>query len=340
MSEEKNEKKSKTLYGVGADIGTMNLVSARRTGKGVETVRMRDVFLDLPANAKRMLRIGNIDYIEHDDEILIVGDAALETANIFGKEARRPLSAGMVSPSEIDSLEVLGILISHILGDPKVEKEVCVFSVPAPPVDQADRDIVYHKGVVSRIIEECGYRAIPSNEAMAIVYSETADDGFSGLAISLGSGMCNVALSVNTIEGLSFSVARGGDNIDAGAARSVGATKARICAVKEAGIDLNNPKNREQEAITFYYRELISYLLDQVAQQFKKIQGQFTLPRPIPLVVGGGTSLAGGLMKLFEDVFETKRKRFPFEISEIRHAKEPLNVVAYGLLVQAMQEYE
>jgi len=339
MSEEK-KKKDQTLPGVGADIGTMNLVSARRTDKGVETTRMRDVFLDLPPNAKRMLRIGNIDYIEHDDEILIVGDAALETANIFGKEARRPLLAGMVSASEIDSLEVLGILIAHILGDPKVENEVCVFSVPASPVDQADRDIIYHRGVVTRIIEECGYRAIPSNEAMAVVYSETADDGFSGLAISMGSGMCNIALAVNTIEGLSFSVARGGDYIDAGAARSVGATQARICSIKEAGIDLNNPKNREQEAITFYYRELVSYLLDQISQEFKKIQGQFTLPRPIPLVIGGGTSMADGLMALFGDVFEKKRKRFPFEISEIRSAKEPLNVVAYGLLVQALQEYE
>jgi len=338
MSEEK--KTPKKTPGIGADIGTMNLVSARRTGKGVVTTRMRDVFLDLPKESKRMLRIGNIDYVEREGEILIVGDAALETANIFGKEARRPLLAGMISASEIDSLEVLGILISHILGKPEVENEACAFSVPAPPVDQVDRDIIYHRGVVTRIIEECGYRAIPSNEAMAIIYSETADTGFSGLAISMGAGMCNVALAVNTIEGLSFSVARGGDYIDAGAARSVGATQARICAIKEKGIDLNKPKNREEEAISFYYKDLILYLLDQVVLRFKTIQGQFALPRPIPLIVGGGTSLAGGFMEFFTNVFETKRNRFPIEINAIQHAADPLNVVAYGLLVQALQEYD
>jgi len=338
MSEQKA--KPKKSLGVGADIGTMNLVSARRTDKGVETTRIRDVFLDLPPDAKRMLRIGNIDYIEKDDEILIVGDAALETANIFGKEARRPLQAGMISASEVDSLEVLGLLVSHILGEPQVKDEVCVYSVPAPPIDQVDRDIIYHRGVVGRIIEECGYKAIPSNEAMAIIYSETADDGFSGLSISMGSGMCNVALAVNTIEGLSFSVGRGGDFIDAGAARSVGSTQARICTIKEKGLDLNAPKNRDEEAIVFYYKDLITYLLDQIAQRFKSIQGQFSLPRPIPLVVGGGTSMAGGFMEFFESVFEGKRKRFPIEISKIKHAEEPLNVVAYGLLVQALQEQD
>ena len=57
------------------------------------------------------------------------------------------------------------------------------------------------------------------------------------------------------------------------------------------------------------------------------------------MVVSGGTSLAGGFMEFFEKVFEKKRKRFPIEVSEIRHAKEPLNAVSYGMLVQAMQEH-
>lgn len=342
MGEEKTkkDKESAPVYGCGADIGTMNIVSARRTKQGVETRRIRDVFLDLPRNARKMLRLGKVNFFEREDEILILGDAALETANIFGKEARRPLQNGLIAPGEPEALEVLSLLISNTLGDPLTKDEVCYFSVPAPPADRPDRDIVYHRGVVSRIIEECGYTAMPSNEAMAIIYSETAADGFSGLAISMGSGMCNVALAINTIEGLSFSVARGGDYIDAGAARSVGSTQARICAIKEQGFDLNNPNSREQEAIAFYYRELIQYLLAQVAAEFKKIQGQFTLPRPIPMVIGGGTSLATGVMEFFKDVFEQGRSRFPFEISDIRQAKEPLNVVAHGLLVQAMQEYE
>jgi hypothetical protein len=326
--------------GIGLDVGTMNLVSARRTENGIVTRRMRDAFLDLPLDAKKMLKLSEVDYVEREDDVLILGDAALETANIFGKEARRPLVSGLISPDEIDSLEVLGLLVRHVLGEPVEPDEFCYFSVPAAPIDRPDRDVVYHQGVFEKIVRECGYTPISSNEAMGIIYSETAKDGFSGVAFSFGSGMTNVALAVNTIEGLSFSVARSGDWIDSGAAKSVGSTQARMCAMKEKGIDLSNPQGREQEAIVFYYKALINYALDQVATRFKAIQSQFALPKPIPIIVSGGTSLASGFMSLFSQVFEEKRKRFPIEISEIRKATEPMNAVANGMLVQAIQEYD
>ena len=330
----------KRMLGVGLDVGTMNVVSARQTPEGIKTRRIRDAFLDLPLKAKKMLKLSGVDFIERDDEILIVGDPALETANIFGKEARRPLSDGLVSPNEPEALEVLAMIIKGVLGEPQEENEVCYYSVPAAPVDAPSKDVIYHQGVLQRIIEECGYEAIASNEAMAIVFSEAASDGFSALCTSFGSGMSNVALSVNTIEGMTFSVARGGDFIDAGAASATGSTKARICAVKEGGIDLNAPKNREEEAIAFYYRHLIEYTLDQISKKFKQNSGQFALPKAIPIIVGGGTSKVGGFMEFFKTVFEKKKKRFPIEVSEIRHAQDPLNVVATGLLVQARQEYE
>lgn len=329
-----------TSLGIGLDIGTMNVVSARRTAKGVETRRVRDAFLDLNPSAKRMLKLSGVDFFERGGELLIVGDKALEIANVFGKEARRPLSQGLLAAGEIDALEVLGMLIKQVLGDPTEPNEACYYSVPAAPVDAPDRDVIYHSGVLGRIVTECGFRAVPSNEAMAVVFNETATDGFSGVGISFGSGMTNVALAVNTIEGLSFSVARGGDWIDAGAAKATGSTQARMCSLKESGIDLTKPVGREQEALAVYYKSLIEYTLDNITAQFARVRGQFAVPRPIPLVVAGGTSLAGGFLDFFKQVLETRRKRLPFEVSEVRQAKDPLGAIAQGLLLQAMQEYE
>ncbi len=193
--------------GVGLDIGTMNIVAAKRTAKDkVETSRVRDAFLDLPADAKKMLKLSGVNFIKRDDGIIVVGDAAMTMANVFGREARRPLSAGLISAGEMDALEILGIMIKNLLGDPSQPGEVCYYSVPAAPVDDPSRDVIYHKGVFERIVTECGYTAISGNEAMAIVYAECAKEMFSGLGISFGSGMCNIALSINGIEGLSFSV--------------------------------------------------------------------------------------------------------------------------------------
>ena len=324
--------------GVGFDAGTMNAVSARKTDKGVETKRMRNVFVDLPPNSKKMLKLSGTSFVERDDDVLVLGDAAMELANVFGTVPRRPMSDGIISSSEAQSLDVLALIVKSVLGDPRVPDEVCYYSVPAAPIDRTDKDIIYHKGVFERIIKQCGYTPFSGNEAMGIIYSECASDGFSGIALSFGSGMTNCALSVGTIEGLSFSVARGGDWIDKGAAQSVGATQARMCAAKESGIDLTAPKNRNEEAIVFYYRALIDYVLDQIVARFKSIEGQFALTKSIPLIVSGGTSLAGGFMEFFTEVFEARRKKFPIQVSEIRQAKEPLNAVAYGMLVQAIQE--
>jgi hypothetical protein len=330
----------KKTLGVGLDVGTMNLVSARRNGTNVETSRIRDAFLDLDSGAKKMLKLSGVQFIDHgEDGIIVVGDAAMEMANVFGREARRPLSQGLVAAGEMDALAVLGVLVKNVLGEPKEENEICFFSVPAAPVD-ADRDVVYHQGIFERIVEECGFEPYASNEAMAIIYSETAAEGFSGLAISFGSGMCNIALSVSGVEGMSFSVARGGDWIDAGAAKAMGSTKSRMCATKEKGIDLLDPQNREEEALALYYKSLIEYCIDQVAKEFIKINDRFALPKAIPIVVSGGTSLAGNFLPFFEKVFAKKRRKFPFEISEVRQAVDPMNAVAQGLLIQAVQEYE
>lgn len=134
----------KKTLGVGLDVGTMNLVSARRNGANVETSRIRDAFLDLDSGAKKMLKLSGVQFIDHgEDGIIVVGDAAMEMANVFGREARRPLSQGLVAAGEMDALAVLGVLVKNVLGEPKEENEICFFSVPAAPVD-ADRDTQHH----------------------------------------------------------------------------------------------------------------------------------------------------------------------------------------------------
>lgn len=331
---------AKKSLGVGLDIGTMNIVAARRGSNGLEYKRMRDVFLTLPVEQKKMLKLRQHSFVEREDEVIILGDQALALANAFGNDPRRPLSGGLISPSESDALGVLKLLIQSVLGEPSEENEACYFSVPAPPLDQPDRDIIYHTGVFERIVEECGFEAFASNEAMAIIFSECADDEFSGLSFSFGSGMTNVALSVNTVEVMSFSVAQGGDWIDKHAAQAVGMKQARMCALKERGVNLMDPQSQEEEALALYYKALIEKALTQVAAHFVAKSKDFQLPAAIPIVVSGGTSKAEGFLELFQKVWRKKKRKFPIEISEVRQAKDPLNAVAYGMLVQAMQEYE
>ena len=324
--------------GVGIDIGTMNLVSARKYGDTVRTKRMRDAFLDLDSELKNMLEMSDMSYIEYDDQILVLGDPAFELAkmNVIDRDVRRPLSRGLISSEEVDALEVLSILIENVVGEPVEEGEVCCYSVPADPIDM-DRDNTYHESVFERLLDELGYEPVSGNEAMAIIYSECADTGFSGISLSFGAGMVNAAMAYKTISTLEFSVGRGGDWIDEKTAKAVNSTPSKICSMKESGVDISDPTSRNEEALSVYYKSLINDALDLVTKKFKESQSDVDLSEELPIVVSGGTSLVGGFLPFFKDVFAEREDDFPIEVSEIRQADDPMEAVAQGLLVQAMQ---
>lgn len=327
--------------GVGLDLGTMNIVSSRMTDAGkIDTVHVRDCFIDLDPEAKKTLRLTKIDYIEKGGRLIVIGDSALNLVNLFKRELRRPLSRGVISAGELDAQQILSLLVKHVLDEPTQKGEHCYYSVPAAPIDDLDQDVVYHSEIFRKIITELGYTAHPMNEAMAIVYSQCAKDNFSGLSVSFGSGMANVALSYQTVCGLSFSVARGGDWIDTHAAKAMGSTVARMCSLKERGVNLASPSSRDEEAIALYIRSLIKYCLENISLQFRKVQSTLDLPDPIPFVVSGGTTKAGGFLDVFREEFEAlKKKGFPIAISEVRPAKDPMTAVAEGLMVLATEEY-
>jgi len=322
----------------GLDVGTMNFVSAKKDSNGtIATKFIRDAFIDLPVEARQMLKLSSVSFVEKDDRVLVVGDDAFKVANLFNREARRPLSKGIISSSEIDALEVLTLLVESVIG--KTTKGFRAFSVPAEPID-ADMDVIYHEGIFNSIITSLGYNAKAVNEAEAICYSECADNDFTGLTISYGAGQTNIALVYRTMVPMKFSIARGGDWIDERVSKAVGTTASRVAAIKETGFDIMNPTTgdpkdfRVREALALYYKNLIRYTLESIVFQFNQVQDKARLPISLPLVISGGTSLAQGFVPLFKQLFSEGNK-LPVEISEIRHAKKPLEAVALGLLTYA-----
>jgi hypothetical protein len=205
----KNANYDTYLPGCSVDLGTMNIVSARRDiGGQVRTKRVRDAFIDLDPEVKRTLKLTKVSYVEKDGILIVLGDSALAMANLFKREVRRPLSKGVISPGETDAQGVLSLLVHNVLEDPVVENEHCYYSVPSSPIDDQNQDVVYHTEIFRKIITEHGYTAHPTNEAMAIIYSQCAAENFSGLAASFGAGMINVALAYQTVKGMDFSVSR------------------------------------------------------------------------------------------------------------------------------------
>lgn len=324
--------------GVGLDAGTMNLVSARMSEGGTTSFRrVRNAFLDLELDALRMLKLKKVPFVQEEDRVIVMDDAALSIANFLQRELRRPLARGLISAGELQAQKILSLLISRVLSEPLVENEPCYYSVPAAPLDSPGQDVRYHTEVLRKIIASYGYKPVPFNEAQAIVFSNGED--FSGLALSYGSGMANVALVSDTLLGMSFSLTSGGgDWIDANAARALGSTASKMCAIKEAGVDLLNPVGIEQEAIATYITAMVRETIARMAKEFKQNKGSLGISGEIPLIVSGGTTRATNFLKLFQREFDAVRSTFPIKISEVRAARDPMTAVADGLLVLASQE--
>lgn len=325
--------------GKGLDIGTANLVSAVQDANGNLVIRsQRNAFIDIDSDdfTRNMLTKLNVQYVVLSNRMIVIGDPAFELANIFNRETRRPMKHGLISPDERDALPIVKMLIESLLGAPQAEGEICYFSVPADPIDEKDRNIIYHRGLFEGMLRKMGYNAKPLNEGHAVVFSELAEQDFTGIGISCGGGMFNVCVAYKTIPCLQFSTSRGGDWIDRNVGQVLGLPAAKATALKEKGVNIGSPRNREEEAIGIYYRELIKWTLNQIKNRFESGQNMPSFPAPIDLVFSGGTSKVGGFVEAVEEVFQDIQ--FPLEVNRIRRADDPLTSVAKGCLVAAMSE--
>ena len=326
------------------DCGTSYYIAAAKDS----IKKQRNVFLTVDGDAaqvKRMLKRQSIPFVEKAGKVHIVGQHAFNYAQIFSTtELKRPMQSGLLNPKEKDALPVLNAIIGELLGKAKKD-EVCVYCIPAKPIDQT-REVSYHEDVLKQIIEGYGYDAHVIEEGIALAYESLVDDDLTGIAISVGAGMVNIAVMFAGMSSLSFSVARGGDWIDKNVAVDCGCSIAKVIAVKENSqlLDLRKSAINDiyQEgseeyniinAIRSYYLALINYLFVNLTNQFNNLDTVPQFPTPVPIVFGGGSVLVKGFLDIVNEQFN--QDEFPIEISEIKIVDDSHTSIARGCLSEA-----
>ena len=328
----------------GLDCGTSFYISA------TEDIikKQRNAFLTVDgevSQVKRMLKRQGIPFVEKASKVHIVGQHAFNYAQIFSTaELKRPMKSGLLNPTEKDSLPVLNAIIGELLGDAK-ENETCVYCIPAKPID-VEREVSYHEDVLRTIIEQYGYDVKKIEESVALGYEGLVDTQLTGVAISMGAGMCNIAVMYQGMTALSFSVSRGGDWVDDNVSMDTGVSKAKVTNIKESSDTLNLSKGVYQDiyeegtdeanvliAIRSYYGALINYLLTNLKVQFEGVENVPNFPEPVPIVIGGGTALVKGFLDVFNEQFD--QNDFPIPISEIILIEDAHTAVARGCLSEA-----
>lgn len=329
--------------GLGLDVGTSFLITAKETEEGISYSEFRDAFFRIkPATkmAGKMIEKGlsNMPHFKDTDgSFVIVGQDAINKAIERNQSALRPLFRGVVSPREPDARRVLKFILTQLVGRPTNEGEVLVYSVPAEPIDQSDEDFNtgYHEDVLKKDLGELGWDAQPLNEAEAICYSELEDDEYTGICMSFGAGMVNVCVMSSGEPVIRFSTTKSGDWIDRMAGASTGQTDSVVQVEKEAGgfVVGEDTSSSILNAVSGYYVRLVDYTVKNLAHCLSSSKDLPKFTTPIPVIVSGGTSRAAG----FVDAFRVRMSAtdFPIDIKEVRHAKDPLRAVARGCMLAA-----
>lgn len=329
----------KTVYPCrGLDVGTVNIIGSyysKADNKPHFDVQ-RNAFLDMRSDdfTREMLSRLNLKTIDLKGRNCVIGDGAFKLANIFQTKTRRPMCDGIISSQEEEALTVIEQIITQTIG-PAENNEPCVFTVPANPVD-ADKNNVYHTGMLEMILRKLGYRPSKIDEGHSVVFAELQEQNYTGIGISCGGGMSNICVSYRSMPALSFSVCRGGDWIDRNVAESMDMPISIVTAVKEEGFNLLSPKDRVEEALAIYYRDMIRYTVETIEMQIAGKENMPIFNEPVEVVLCGGTSMVSGFVETFEQII--REKSWPVKISRVRLASDPLKTVSQGCLNAALEQ--
>ena len=324
----------------GLDVGTSFVRCAEMQGQEVVARAERSAFIDIDQSdfTAGMLGMAKLDFVKSGNKIQIVGDEALDFASISDTTARRPLSAGIISPSEEEAIPIIERIIRGVAGEARQGGELLYFSVPGEPLD-AEVNLAYHEKTITGILRKLGYHPKPINEGLAVIFSELSDEQFTGIGMSFGGGMVNVCFAFRSIPLLTFALARGGDWIDRKAAIAVGDNASRVCAIKESKLDLSEREGDSAvlNALSIAYDEFIGYVAENMNREVSRMM---SIPQhatgAIPIVLSGGTASPKGFAEHFKKALRSLD--FPLDLANVKTAKNPFESVANGALTASQVE--
>lgn len=344
------EKEYKFKPGCGVDVGTANLCFCRQLEDSTFLNSYhRDCLYELDANdeAVDLLERSNYLYVKADNKYYIIGDDSLKFINaVGGGNLIKPMKNGLLNPELRSSSELLFYIISALVGKPIIEGENLRFSVPASPIN-TNADNRFHQMVLKGFFDKLGYNSKEINEGMALAFdcapvmkTKEGDVPLSGISMSFGGGMVNVALLYRGMELHTFSVTSSGDMIDENVSKVTGIPTSKVIKIKEKELNLDNINNNERVivALSIYYDELLERVMKYVASYFEDKKTE--LEGDVQIVVGGGTSMAPGFINRLKIAVDKVKKDLPFNVYDIKHSPTPFYSVVQGATIRAMADHQ
>ena len=324
--------------GRGLDVGTGLIIAAKGNVTGITYREFRNAYVQIPEENRSMLEMTGTPYIEVENQIFAVGDEAVDLAFNTHGEIHRPMAKGLIHPSDTKAKPVLLAIFQALLEEPTVPGEPVFFSTPADPDGNLGANI-YHTKTISQVLTDMGFTPKPLIEGVAVSWADAREDKFTALCVSFGAGMCNVALTYKSLPVFTFSLAQGGDWIDAKSSSVTGVPTQDITVLKERDVvdlltgkptvdNLTHQQLREVEAIYTHYEHLVKTLVHTIKAYIEADPTRRVNISEVPVILSGGTARATNFLGLFERVWSSAN--MPLNAKSFRLSDPIQNSVAKG----------
>nr|MBF0220787.1 hypothetical protein [Desulfobulbaceae bacterium] len=320
---------------VGIDIGTSAIVLAEGRDKKVHDIHRAKFNNTIPFESfyTNVLYEHEIPYFEMNNFDYVQGYGADNIAKAFHSHPLRPVPAEYSKGQ--DGVVLCEVILQAIIGRPSTPATPLYFTVPAPALEN-DNTKAFVKGTLKAFFSRFGYIAMPVEEGLAVVMSELHDNNYTGLVVTVGASVCNIALTYLSVPVVSFSIPKAGDYIDAMVAQTSNELQFKVKEYKENSFSLSSkPATRLERGLRIYYEDVVTAI---VAGLEKALGGRppANINSSIPVVLSGGSVQSDGFLQIFEKALASCR--LPLSISGVRLAQDPVNAAAKGALIMANAE--
>lgn len=334
---------------VALDIGSYELRALWYDAGRLQSRRCRSVYLVIEDTEvhRGLLSQLRAPFSVAGDQLALFGEPAQQIATILRRPCRPLLPAGRLPDNDPATRQILATVFESLIGQATRLRSFCAVILPGVTKSGSSLE-AEEKRFLLQTVKQLGYIPLNVSAPQCLVLAELASQRFTGIGASFGAATAEMSLLNNGREIARCAVPYAGSWIDHKLTRLDGqfvwdpdgnrfVDTDRTRRWKETLAEsLSSPIDDAASRLADVCRGMIEHVLEQAATPFAEAVNAEDMNRPLPLVVGGGTTRLPGFRELLEDTLSTSR--FPLEIENVRLSSESDFTFARGGLIQAELE--
>lgn len=341
---------------VALDLGSTGIRSLRREDEALRSRTSRCVYSVLPDSPahRRLLEQGDIPFTTCEEGILLLGDGAFESADLFKAQCRPLIANGRLPKGDPLVRQLVSSLVEVILPTASERNEICSLTLPGGAALDSSSEARADLEFFIRLVRLQGYqpRLLPASQAL--ILAELVETGFTGVGMVFGASSCEAILSHRGNPICHAASDRGGEWIDdqlltkfpppgeALQERETDHTSAHsnLDRITQRREQIETPLTMATDEFAAHTSKLlhdvIHELCDGFCTELIRSRSAKELPSPLPVVCAGGLSATQDFHSLLFSILQGLKSPVPLQSPKIIGSDQ--RSITRGLLISGELE--